>query len=192
MKKTTRMTIMLMAAMAMMTTACSEDDALSIDSNSMNEVSGNSNNSYGGSTNSSLYAEMETFTVSIDKTTEEPTSEATAQYPGDGDAPSANSFTTLVNIDMSNPVDAAIDGVTIKVDGQKVTADHGNAEKMVDEVTGQPYTAHTVGDVQAVLINAPKNITALQKGKLADIAPTLLDLLGIEQPKEMTGESIIR
>ena len=73
MKKTTRMTIMLMAAMAMMTTACSEDDALSIDSNSMNEVSGNSSNSYGGNTNSSLYAEMETFTVSIDKTTEEPT-----------------------------------------------------------------------------------------------------------------------
>ena len=62
---------------------------------------------------------------------------------------------------------------------------------MVDEVTGQPYTAHTVGDVQAVLINAPKNITALQKGKLADIAPTLLDLLGIEQPKEMTGKSLL-
>ena len=127
---------MLMAAMAMMTTACSEDDALSIDSNSMNEVSGNSSNSYGGSTNSSLYAEMETFTVSIDKTTEEPTSEATAQYPGDGDAPSANSFTTLVNIDMSNPVDAATDGVTIKVDGQKVTADHGNTEGVCYVLTG--------------------------------------------------------
>ena len=136
MKKTTRMTIMLMAAMAMMTTACSEDDALSIDSNSMNEVSGNSSNSYGGNTNSSLYAEMETFTVSIDKTTEEPTSEATAQYPGDGDAPSANSFTTLVNIDMSNPVDAAIDGVTIKVDGQKVTADHGSTEGVCYVLTG--------------------------------------------------------
>ena len=136
MKKTTRMTIMLMAAMAMMTTACSEDDALSIDSNSMNEVSGNSSNSYGGSTNSSLYAEMETFTVSIDKTTEEPTSEATAQYPRDGDAPSANSFTMLVNIDMSNPVDAAIDGVTIKVDGQKVTADHGNTEGVCYVLTG--------------------------------------------------------
>ena len=136
MKKTTRMTIMLMAAMAMMTTACSEDDALSIDSNSMNEVSGNSSNSYGGNTNSSLYAEMETFTVSIDKTTEEPTSEATAQYPGDGDAPSTNSFTTLVNIDMSNPVDAAIDGVTIKVDGQKVTADHGSTEGVCYVLTG--------------------------------------------------------
>jgi hypothetical protein len=136
MKKTTRMTIMLMAAMAMMTTACSEDDALSIDSNSMNEVSGNSSNSYGESTNSSLYAEMETFTVSIDKTTEEPTSEATAQYPGDGDAPSANSFTMLVNIDMSNPVDVAIDGVTIKVDGQKVTADHGNTEGVCYVLTG--------------------------------------------------------
>ena len=78
-----------------------------------------------------------------------------------------------------------VDGVIL------VTADHGNAEKMVDEVTGQPYTAHTIGDVQAVLINAPKNIVALQKGKLADIAPTLLDLLGIEQPKEMTGKSLL-
>ena len=72
-----------------------------------------------------------------------------------------------------------------------VTADHGNAEKMVDEKTGQPYTAHTVGDVQAVLVNGPQNITALNNGKLADISPTLLDLLGIAQPKEMTGHSLL-
>lgn len=78
-----------------------------------------------------------------------------------------------------------VDGVIL------VTADHGNAEKMVDEKTGQPYTAHTVGDVQAVLINAPKNIVGLEKGKLADIAPTLLDLIGIEQPSEMTGKSLL-
>ena len=78
-----------------------------------------------------------------------------------------------------------VDGVIL------VTADHGNAEKMVDEKTGQPYTAHTVGDVQAVLINAPKDITGLEKGKLADIAPTLLDLIGIKQPAEMTGKSLL-
>ena len=72
-----------------------------------------------------------------------------------------------------------------------VTADHGNVEKMVDEKTGQPYTAHTVGDVQAVLINAPKDVIGLERGRLADIAPTLLDLLKIEQPKEMTGKSLL-
>lgn len=78
-----------------------------------------------------------------------------------------------------------VDGVIL------VTADHGNAEKMVDEKTGQPYTAHTVGDVQAVLINAPKNIVALNKGRLADIAPTLLELADLPQPKEMTGKSLL-
>ena len=72
-----------------------------------------------------------------------------------------------------------------------VTADHGNAEKMVDEKTGQPYTAHTVGDVQAVLVNGPKDVAALNNGKLADISPTLLDLLGIKQPAEMTGKSLL-
>ena len=77
-----------------------------------------------------------------------------------------------------------VDGVLL------VTADHGNAEKMVDETTGIPYTAHTVGDVQAVLVNDPE-VTTLKNGKLADIAPTLLDLLGIEKPVEMTGESLL-
>lgn len=72
-----------------------------------------------------------------------------------------------------------------------VTADHGNVEKMVDEKTGQPYTAHTVGDVQAVLINAPQNVVGLDKGRLADIAPTLLELLDIKQPKEMSGKSLL-
>ena len=72
-----------------------------------------------------------------------------------------------------------------------VTADHGNVEKMVDEKTGQPYTAHTVGDVEAVLINAPRDIIGLENGKLADISPTLLDLLNIVQPEEMTGKSLL-
>lgn len=73
-----------------------------------------------------------------------------------------------------------------------VTADHGNVEKMVDEKTGQPYTAHTVGKVRAVLYNAPAEVKTLQDGKLADIAPTLLDLLHIEQPQEMTGHSLLK
>ncbi len=72
-----------------------------------------------------------------------------------------------------------------------VTADHGNVEKMVDETTGEPYTAHTVGKVRAVLYNAPSTVKGLENGKLADIAPTLLDLLHIEQPQEMTGHSLL-
>ena len=79
----------------------------------------------------------------------------------------------------------SVDGILL------VTADHGNAEKMIDETTGQPYTAHTVGKVQAVLINDNEN-TELKDGKLADIAPTMLELLGIEQPKEMTGTSLLK
>ncbi|MBE6454061.1 MAG: 2,3-bisphosphoglycerate-independent phosphoglycerate mutase [Alphaproteobacteria bacterium] len=79
----------------------------------------------------------------------------------------------------------SVDGILL------VTADHGNAEKMIDETTGQPYTAHTVGKVQAVLVNNNEN-TELKDGKLADIAPTMLELLGIEQPKEMTGTSLLK
>jgi len=72
-----------------------------------------------------------------------------------------------------------------------VTADHGNVEKMIDEKTGEPYTAHTVGKVQAVLYNAQEKISSLKNGRLADIAPTLLDLMNIEKPSEMTGSSLI-
>lgn len=78
-----------------------------------------------------------------------------------------------------------VDGVLL------VTADHGNAEKMLDEQTGQPYTAHTVGKVMDVLVNAPKDVKGLKDGKLADIAPTLLDLLGIPKPAEMNGQSLL-
>lgn len=78
-----------------------------------------------------------------------------------------------------------VDGVLL------VAADHGNVEKMIDETTGQPYTAHTVGKVRAVLYNAPANIKGLHDGRLADIAPTLLDLLGLKQPAEMTGKSLL-
>lgn len=72
-----------------------------------------------------------------------------------------------------------------------VTADHGNAEKMLDETTGEPYTAHTVGKVQAVLYNAKPEVKAMKDGRLADIAPTLLSLMNIEKPEEMTGNSLI-
>ncbi len=71
-----------------------------------------------------------------------------------------------------------------------VTADHGNAERMVDEETGAPYTAHTNTPVKAVLVNGPKDMT-LQEGRLCDVAPTLLSLLGLPQPVEMTGKSLL-
>ena len=72
-----------------------------------------------------------------------------------------------------------------------VTADHGNVEKMIDETTGQPYTAHTVGKVPAILVNDQSGVKALKDGKLADLAPTMLELLNIRQPKEMTGTSLL-
>ena len=72
-----------------------------------------------------------------------------------------------------------------------VTADHGNAEKMIEEKTGEPYTAHTVGKVQAVLFNSEQPVKSMKEGKLADIAPTLLELLGITKPQEMNGTSLI-
>ena len=78
-----------------------------------------------------------------------------------------------------------VDGVLL------VSADHGNAEKMVDEITNAPYTAHTVGKVQAVLFNSDANIKDMKNGRLADIAPTLLDLMNIQKPSEMTGNSLL-
>lgn len=72
-----------------------------------------------------------------------------------------------------------------------VTADHGNCEMMKDEKTGSPYTAHTTFEVPAVLFNAPANMRLRDGGRLADLAPTLLQLLKIKQPEEMTGKSLI-
>jgi 2,3-bisphosphoglycerate-independent phosphoglycerate mutase len=72
-----------------------------------------------------------------------------------------------------------------------VTADHGNAEQMYDEKTHQKHTQHTLNRVPALLFNAPAQIHSLKDGKLADIAPTMLNLMGVPQPKEMTGHSLL-
>ncbi len=72
-----------------------------------------------------------------------------------------------------------------------VTADHGNAEIMRDPQTGQPHTSHSLNPVPTILVNGPAGVM-LGNGRLADIAPTVLALLAIEQPKEMTGHSLLR
>ena len=79
-----------------------------------------------------------------------------------------------------------------EVDGQMfICADHGNAEQLVDYETGDPFTAHTTNPVPFILVNADDKYTLAEGGCLADIAPTLLELMGIEQPAEMTGKSLL-
>lgn len=79
----------------------------------------------------------------------------------------------------------------LEVDGQLfMCADHGNSEQLIDYETGVPFTAHTTNPVPFVLVNAGEGI-GLKSGKLADIAPTLLDMMGIDKPKAMTGESLL-
>ncbi|WP_265444056.1 2,3-bisphosphoglycerate-independent phosphoglycerate mutase [Acetivibrio straminisolvens] len=70
-----------------------------------------------------------------------------------------------------------------------ITADHGNSEQMVDYETGGPFTAHTTNSVPLIVIGLGD--VKLKEGRLADLAPTMLSILGLEKPKEMTGESLI-
>jgi len=80
----------------------------------------------------------------------------------------------------------------LKVNGQMfICADHGNSDKMIDEETGEPFTAHTTNPVPFMLINYTDGIGLKDGGKLADIAPTLLEMMNIEIPKEMTGSSLL-
>lgn len=71
-----------------------------------------------------------------------------------------------------------------------VTADHGNCEQMIDPVTGEPHTAHTTNPVPVLLLGGPDG-AALRHGRLADLAPTVLALMGLDQPAEMTGQSLL-
>lgn len=69
-----------------------------------------------------------------------------------------------------------------------ITADHGNSEQMIDYTTGEPHTAHTTNPVPLILVGKKAK---LKPGRLADLAPTMLDIMGIEKPIEMTGTSLI-
>ena len=70
-----------------------------------------------------------------------------------------------------------------------ITADHGNAEQMIDYKTGEPHTAHTTNPVPLILVGMEE--AKLKEGKLADLAPTMLDIMHLEKPEEMTGESLL-
>jgi 2,3-bisphosphoglycerate-independent phosphoglycerate mutase len=71
-----------------------------------------------------------------------------------------------------------------------VTADHGNCELMVDPESGGPHTAHTLNPVPVILVNGPDGV-GLREGRLSDLAPTVLALMGLDQPSEMTGQSLL-
>ncbi|MDA3847196.1 MAG: 2,3-bisphosphoglycerate-independent phosphoglycerate mutase [Vallitaleaceae bacterium] len=80
----------------------------------------------------------------------------------------------------------------LEVDGQLfLCADHGNSEQLVDYETHQPFTAHTINPVPFVLVNAGDSVSLREGGVLADIAPTLLDLMAIDMPPAMTGKSLL-
>jgi 2,3-bisphosphoglycerate-independent phosphoglycerate mutase len=72
-----------------------------------------------------------------------------------------------------------------------ITADHGNIEQLIDYDTGMPHTAHTTNLVPTILIDGERRASRLRPGAGSDVAPTVLELLGIPQPKEMTGSSLI-
>ena len=79
-----------------------------------------------------------------------------------------------------------------EVNGQMfICADHGNAEQLIDKETGEPFTAHTTNPVPFILVNADPAYKLREGGCLADIAPTLIELMGMEQPEEMTGKSLL-
>jgi len=79
----------------------------------------------------------------------------------------------------------AVDGLLF------ICADHGNAEVMVDKETGEPLTSHTTNPVPFILVNYDPAYTLREGGCLADVAPTLIEMMGLEKPEEMTGESLL-
>ena len=88
-------------------------------------------------------------------------------------------------------VGMAVDALK-EVDGQMfICADHGNAEQLKDYETGEPFTAHTTNPVPFILVNYDPAYTLKEGGRLADIVPTLLEMMGLEQPAEMTGQSLL-
>ncbi len=171
MKKKVTLTFMITLATAMtLTTACSTDDELFDEYYDSYTFEGDSNDTSFTGSSSSPYAEMKTFTVNIDKTTAEPSSTAAAQYPADSDAPAANTFATIVNIDMANPTDPAIDGVTMTIDGNNVTVDHGSTEGICYVVTGKTTDG-------SLIVNGSTNFELnLNNADITSASTTAIDL----------------
>ena len=92
-------------------------------------------------------------------------------------------------------VDECVGKVVKLVESKKgnllITADHGNAEQMIDYKTGEPHTAHTTNPVPLILVTSNEKLKLKSGGKLADLAPTMLDLMNLEKPEEMTGNSLL-
>ena len=103
-----------------------------------------------------------------------------------GDLEAAKAACAAVDAGLGRVVDAlkTAGGVMI------VTADHGNCETMIDPDTGGPHTAHTLNPVPVILVGGSDGV-GLRDGRLADLAPTLLALMGLPQPEDMTGESLL-
>ncbi|MCR5273364.1 MAG: 2,3-bisphosphoglycerate-independent phosphoglycerate mutase [Lachnospiraceae bacterium] len=104
-----------------------------------------------------------------------------------GVIPAAVKAVETVDTLVGNAVDAIIE----KDGALFICADHGNAEKMIDYETGKPHTAHTTNPVPFILVNGPEGAKLREGGCLADIAPTLIEIMGLEQPAEMTGKSLL-
>lgn len=85
----------------------------------------------------------------------------------------------------------ALEALRAKGGAMIVTADHGNCEMMIDPVTGGPHTSHTVNPVPVVMVGGPAGAVLRDGGRLADLAPTILSLMGLPQPAEMTGRSLL-
>ena len=98
---------------------------------------------------------------------------------------------TIEAVEVVDQCIGKIRDALMKVEGELVIiADHGNAEKMRDPKTGSPYTAHTTNDVPCIIMSKRYQKARLRAGILADVAPTILTLMGIAIPVEMTGKSL--
>lgn len=99
---------------------------------------------------------------------------------------------TIKAIEMIDKCMGKVEATVIENGAQMfICADHGNSDQLIDYDTNEPFTAHTTNPVPFILINCKKAKGLKEGGKLADIAPTLLDMMDIEKPKEMTGESLL-
>ncbi|MDO5659254.1 MAG: 2,3-bisphosphoglycerate-independent phosphoglycerate mutase, partial [Paracoccus sp. (in: a-proteobacteria)] len=103
-----------------------------------------------------------------------------------GSLPAAIKACEAVDLGLGRGLDALrhVGGAAV------IIADHGNCETTIDPETGGPHTAHTVNPVPVILFGGPDGAT-LRDGRLADVAPTVLDLMGLTPPPEMTGQSLI-